>query len=31
MEKLKHLKNTELRYKQNYMSQVSLENARLEF
>ena len=31
MEKLKHLKNTELRYMQNYMSQVSLENARLEF
>ena len=31
MEKLKHLKNTELRYMQTYMSQVSLENARLEF
>ena len=31
MEKLKHLKNTDLRYMQKYMTQVSLENARLEF
>ena len=31
MKKLKHLKNTKLRYMQKYLSQVSLENARLEF
>ena len=31
MEKLKHLKNTELRYMQKYMTQASLEDARLEF
>ena len=31
MEKLKHLKNTDIRYMQKYMTQASLENARLEF
>ena len=31
MEKLKHLKETDIRYMQKYMSQVSLENARLAF
>ena len=31
MEKLKHLQNTDLRYMQKYMAQVSLENSRLEF
>ena len=30
MEKLKHLKNIDLRYIQKYMKQASLENARLE-
>ena len=31
MEKLKHLKNTELGYLQKFMSNISLENTRLEF
>ena len=31
MEKLEYLKNTDLRYMLKYMTQVSLENARLEF
>ena len=30
-EKLKHLKNTNIQYMQIYMTQTSLENARLEF
>ena len=31
MEKLRHLQNTDIRYMQKYMAQVSLENSRLEF
>ena len=31
MEKLKHLQNTDIRYMQKYMAQVSLENSQLEF
>ena len=31
MEKLKHLKDTDIRYMQDYMKRASLEDARLEF